>query len=526
MWKSSLRLLSLYLCNFWDSNRVRYSKDKKDKMRYRAMLILYGILAIILESYIIGSMWGYYYLGVGWILPMYGVILSSILILVLNYFKAGNFLFQLNSLDTLVALPVPRSAIVLSRVLYIYILSLGLSGAILIPGMLLYGIGEGMGILYYVLYLLGIFLVPLLPVSIAIGIGGVAKAIASRMKHKSLVESIIIILIAVGILGLTSKVNMYGNIELDIEQIEALTRAAVEIMSKIYPLSLYFVRGVLYGDIMAYSMFAGISVGVFAVVFLILIKFFRPICAGLSATYSTKSYSKVEGNQSSVIRALVVRELRYYVSHSVYLMNTIMGPVLMVAAAVGICVTGWENITAGLPFEIPIKVFLPFALSLCGILMPTTSCSISLEGKERWITKSLPISEKLQYDSKLFMYWIVCAPFYVISVAVSAFYLKFYGMELVWLLLIPVIYFVFSGVVGIWINLKFPKFDWENETQVVKQGIGTLISMLISIIAVIVPAVLAFLAGDFYRDVELVCSMIAILCITLFLYLKNCRTVV
>ena len=46
------------------------------------------------------------------------------------------------------------------------------------------------------------------------------------------------------------------------------------------------------------------------------------------------------------------------------------------------------------------------------------------------------------------------------------------------LILIPQVAGVFSALLGIVINAKFPKFEFENEVQVVKQSLSTLLSML------------------------------------------------
>ena len=129
---------------------------------------------------------------------------------------------------------------------------------------------------------------------------------------------------------------------------------------------------------------------------------------------------------------------------------------------------------------------MPFLLAMCGCIMSPTSASVSLEGKTRWLTKSLPIPEKTQYDSKLLMALILDLPFYVVSVAVAAIGLSVTGMNLVRLIVIPAVFLVYSAVAGLTANLLFPRFDWENETQVVKQGASTGIAMLFSVVPLLI----------------------------------------
>ena len=43
-------------------------------------------------------------------------------------------------------------------------------------------------------------------------------------------------------------------------------------------------------------------------------------------------------------------------------------------------------------------------------------------------------------------------------------------LERLWLMIIPALGVVFSILFGLFLNLRFPKMNWENEVEVVKQG--------------------------------------------------------
>jgi ABC-2 type transport system permease protein len=45
-------------------------------------------------------------------------------------------------------------------------------------------------------------------------------------------------------------------------------------------------------------------------------------------------------------------------------------------------------------------------------------------------------------------------------------------------LIVPYAYLFFSAVWGLFINIKFPMFDWENDAQVVKQSTAVLLGGL------------------------------------------------
>ena len=58
------------------------------------------------------------------------------------------------------------------------------------------------------------------------------------------------------------------------------------------------------------------------------------------------------------------------------------------------------------------------------------------------------------------------------------------------LIIIPLLFGVFTGILGLVENLRHPSLDWSNEAQAVKTGVGLLFTMLISWAALIPPIVL------------------------------------
>ena len=58
-------------------------------------------------------------------------------------------------------------------------------------------------------------------------------------------------------------------------------------------------------------------------------------------------------------------------------------------------------------------------------------------------------------------------------------------------ILIPLICLLFTIVLGLASNLRFPVLNWDNEARVVKQGAAVLVSMLVGMIAILIPTILA-----------------------------------
>ncbi len=112
-----------------------------------------------------------------------------------------------------------------------------------------------------------------------------------------------------------------------------------------------------------------------------------------------------------------------------------------------------------------------------------------MEGENFWQIQTLPISNKVVYDSKILANLAVAGPFYLATVILFCLAMKPSAGEAIWMVAIPACYLLFISVTGLSINLAFPVLNWENEVQVVKQSTATLITMLVGMAVSILPLV-------------------------------------
>ena len=83
---------------------------------------------------------------------------------------------------------------------------------------------------------------------------------------------------------------------------------------------------------------------------------------------------------------------------------------------------------------------------------------------------------------------------------------------------------VFSGLFGLFENLRHPNFNWINETQAVKSGASVLITMFGGWGVVAVPLIVALIWGD-KLSVETIgfvfLGVMVLLCALLYLWLRK-----
>lgn len=525
MSKQIIRLCRLQLGNLFGINELLHTKDKAKKARFIGLAILWILLLAMVLFYVGAFSYGLALIGMADIVPMYLYAMASLLILIISFFKAGSTLFAMKGYEMLVSLPVSRAAIIISRFACMYLMNLLVELLIMLPGLFVYGCFAHPSAGFYVVFLLGNLFLPLLPLMISSILGAVITAVSSRSRHKSLVETLLMLIVVIAVLGgsvfLSDKESQITE-EMLMNMAEMLS---VQI-GRIYPPSVWFDYA-LSGDLRALGLLIVVPVAIFAVFVAVLQKYFQTICAAIHAVSAKNNYRMTSLQESSHITALWRRELKRYFSSSIYVTNTVVGYVIAVIAAAGICFMGMGRIveTLGFPgIEPVIRRCLPYGLSCLLCMTSITACAISMEGNTFWRIQTLPVTAKEFYDSKLLANLSVAAPFYLVSVILLAFAVKPVGLELVWLLVIPVCYVLFSCVVGIAVNLMFPVLKWENEVRIVKQSASMLVTMLIGMFSSILPLVGIAFAGEKLSNGVCLLTVIILLALTGFLYRKNQQT--
>lgn len=529
MIKQICRLCRLQMCNMFGINEFRHTKDKSKKNRFVLLAVAWSIIIVMLVAYVTGLSYGLIKVGMGNVLPMYLYAMVSILILVFTFFKAGSVLFSMKGYEMLVALPVSKTSIVVSRFMTMYVSNLLMSCLVMLPGVLMYGILCKPSFMFYVIYFIGTIFLPLLPLTIASIIGALITAISSRMRHKSVVQALLTILAVLAVLGLSMLIPDESSVSIDMEKYTEMFKSMAVMIEKqiggLYPPALWFNKAV-FGEVGYTVCVVGVPLVVFVAFISILQRYFHGICSLLNGVSSKNNYEVQTMEAHGVVRALWKKELKRYFASSIYVTNTIIGYILAVVAAVAIFVMGTakvEELFGISGMQSVIETVIPFVLALMMSITNMTSCSISMEGKSFWILQTLPVRTKDVYFSKILANLTVATPFCLISIVFGCLTIKPDIMEYVWMIMIPVCYVVYMSVVGLTVNLAFPVLNWDNEVQVVKQSASTLVTMIVGMMSSIVPAVAVVLAGEGLADVTRAVIVAVLVGVTCGLYRRNGR---
>lgn len=519
MKSKSITLLRIQLYELFGFNKLRHSKDKEEKRKG----ILFGMLAILVVivvcGYSFGMAYGYAYLGLKDMLPMIMMTTTSLLVLATTFFKSNGVLFGIKDYDLIMSLPVKKSTLIISRFLTMYILDLLFTIGVMIPTMvvcIMFGSGD---ILFYFLYVVSLFFIPLFPMVIASALGAIITLIASRTKYRSLA---MILLSLAAILAVMFLSFQSGSISE--EKLTQITALISEQMTKLYPLAGWYHEALSHNNMVAFMGFLLVSICTFLVFVKGVSIIYSSIQTSLTTQKSTSNYIIDTLKKNSPLTALYKKELKRYFSCPVYVINTMIGIIFLPALAITLLFLSPQQLEVMMQMPglaVWVKKVMPLVESMMIVLSCTTSASISLEGKNRWILQSLPVRKQVIFNSKIAVNLTLTLPVVLASSVIVSIGQGMSLMETVNVLVTPIVYAVFIAELGIVMNLKFPNYEWTNEVTVVKQGASTMLTMLIGFLSVLCPVSIVFLFQNVspLLLISMFTALLILICIVLYRYM-------
>ncbi|PEB78370.1 permease [Bacillus cereus] len=513
---SSLGLLKIRLITQLGLNTFKYEKDKKkkqNKILLSASIVLVGVMLML---YCGASAYGLVKLGISEIIPVYALVISSVLTLFFTIFKANGEIFAFKDYDLLMSLPIRVSTIITSRFLYLYMLNTLFSIIIMLPMGVVYGIHERPSVSFYFMWFISMFIASLIPTTIAAIFGAAITAIASKFKNTNKITTTLsfIVIITFGFFMLKS-----GNAQYSLNDMNGMGAIVSEQLTKVYPLANMFQKAIVNVDIVAFILFVGISVIWYYIFVKILSLKYKQINTGITTYHMLSNYEIHSMRKESVLAALYKKEMKRFFSSTVYVINSGMGVVM----ALAIVVVGPSQLIEYPGIETLLQKVAPFAIAAAISMTCTTCVSLSLEGKNVWIIKSLPIAPKMIYDSKILVNLSLSIPASIISAVLLIIGLKLDVWSSLLIVITPIAYSFFSAVWGIFINNRFGYYDWISETQIVKQSVGSFVGMFGGLITAVIPALLIGTATISNYRVFTFVVVIVLAIITIFLYKNESR---
>lgn len=241
--------------------------------------------------------------------------------------------------------------------------------------------------------------------------------------------------------------------------------------------------------------------------------------AFLAASYSTSSKRKARDSSTfssnSLFKSLFSKELKLYLSSITYVSNTVLTPALLLIGSLAYLFNISPllyDTTLELSFiTLSSKYIFILFTTVCTLLTTTTSSSLSFEDQSIWILLTSPLSlmelakAKMALNVLLFVPGLACAILVYTQNFSSSLLdsLLFISFILTSLLLI--------SMLGFFVNLKFPNYNWSSEMEVIKQGKSTIVTAIISSFLISITAILILLDFNFIFQLLLLVNICIII---------------
>ena len=398
-----------------DMNMFKYkttSKKKIHKILMPVFLFLLVATAIGSYTYMIGK--ALHQVNLTYVMLTMFILLVTILTFTAGIYKSQGILFDTKDNDLLFSLPIKKSKILLIRILKLLIFQYIYNLMFLLPAFVIYIYFEKPSIDFYLISLLMTFLIPIIPTIASSILGYITKMISSKSDKKRLVQTIVTLLIFMAIFMLSYNINSY------LENIASHAKSINEVITKTYlPAGLYIDLITNYKTTYLIKILL-INIIPLAIFIYIGQKYYFKIVFNSKEAKTSKQPKQIKYNKNTKLKALVIKELKRYLSSPIYMMNTAFGYIIILVLSVALCLN--EQIINKLilsQYGVTTNIsttFIYFCMILIMISMTSiTSSSISLEGKTINITKSLPIKTSTIMKSKIIFPFIKEIPYIILS---------------------------------------------------------------------------------------------------------------
>lgn len=382
---------------------------------------------------------------------------------------ASGVLFGFRDYDMLMSLPLKQEQIVAGKLLSFFVLEYLYSLPLVLPAVAVYACFAHPPFLSYIWMIVGFFALPVLPAVLAILGGSLINSLTVGKKHESLwrgLSNIILMLVFAGFSTWNSGAGA--------QKIFSVS----SVMKYGFPISGLYGKAIVSGNGFYIVTEIVAAFGLLALVLRSLSGLVLRLSAKGNQGYHVQNFRLKQARENSVLAALIKRERKMMLADIVGLFNMCFG--VLILSGLGIYTILFPSKSPVFPFiqKMGVADGGRFVILTAGMLLMTINLpcvSISLEGKNLWILRSLPIKEEEIFCSK-----IVC-PFTVL-VAPCLFVI---GVAL-WRLGVPISMisagmaymlaaWVMMALFGLIVNLLFPKLDWDRSIIVYKRSLSAFI---------------------------------------------------
>ncbi len=455
-------------------------KKKHDVGNTVALIIVFLVLAAMFFT----MFWAFVPLlntDFAWIYYAFGGIFSITMGVFGSVFTTYNMLYQSKDNDLLLAMPIPTKTLLIARLLPVFCMS-GLYSAVVWLAAILPAWIQGKGGAVAVCFqLLLTVIIALLVTILTCLLGWIVAYIVSKVRRKNVLVTIVSLVFLALYFRFVSSFNFDNATEAMLANAESF---AATIQGKAF---LFYELGLAaLGSGSAMLLVSGLILALSALGFFILDRtFLKLTTTKLGAKKATYKAGKESFHTPS--KALFLRELKRFFGLPTYLLNCGLGLFLMPILGVLAIIkrNDINQVLNPLSEAVPdMAQLLPLAVVSSLVLIlginAISTPSVSLEGKNLWLVKSLPVSPASVLLAKENVHVVLNGIAALVTSVLLCIAIRLPLLTSLLLTLFLVLFCWFTGAIGLIIGVLRPNFQWTSEVQPIKQSANVLYSWFAS----------------------------------------------
>ncbi len=411
-----------------------------------------------------------------------GLLMAVFISLMINLNDTQGTMYKSKDYDMLMSLPIRSLSIISAKYLSSYLISMLYYFIIALPTFIVFFIYNGFTVLGLIFGLLSILFMPAFSHLISCCISWIVNISTAKVKNKNVIRTIFNLILALGLAIFISFAN--SNV------FDNMFNNGLPLWFKIILSNIYFLfTAVTLNSPLYFLACLGVNIAFMALGIVIISLGFKKINSALLSTKIKRSTKTLTYNAKKPFANLYKKEITTFFNSPVYCVNGLIGNIMTIAVTI-ISVTTFNQIKT-FEFALPIITIIEvFGLAMCIGIAPTTSASISMEGTKLQTLKSLPVKFKDIVLSKMALNITLSFPIVTICAVIFSAIIKS-GLLLATIILVYLWLALLSQtMLGLILNLRFPRLNWTNETQATKGGMSFILTMALDIFISILPMVI------------------------------------
>jgi ABC-2 type transport system permease protein len=385
-----------------------------------------------------------------------------------GFFQAQGYLFQYKDFDLLGSLPIPQRMIAVSKIsmmmVFLHIFSL----VIILPVYVIWWWFISPPWYHVLLFIPIFFLAPLPTLLFGSFVAFLIRKITQPWLHAKTLQTILsvfFILLYFGFALLSPSNFVPDSWLIFLNQVDILSRWFFSSLSAIQILPFFgfvLIQGlILYGFITVMS---------------------QPLIRINQARNQQRIRinHRIPKHHRSLWIHLIHKEVKRFIQTPIYLMNTGFG-LLLLMLLTGLVVFFPSEVNA---LQVSLNTSVTMAnwiiFILVGFAMSTVftpAVSLSLEGANFPLLKSLPVTGRMIFISKIFFNMLLISPFVLITGFVLGLRSGLAVGDISLLIVSMLIFGLLLSTFYMFLNIWLPRFDYQHEVEVVKQSLASVFAV-------------------------------------------------